>query len=532
MAADRRGHIVNPTSPSATSTAATIATGVSVLIVDDNAAKRLSLTAILEPLGHRIVEASSGREALQRLLAEDFAMILLDVRMPIMDGFETATLIRQRRRSEMTPIIFVTSHANDEIDDADRYAEGAVDFISAPIAAAELRAKVAVFANLFTRAQELASRAQQVQTSADQLRLLTDAAPIGIFQTDAEHRYVSTNPCWSEITGIPADEALGRAWDIILGPDQRAELNAASDDDPSSRSAFCRRFELRRRGSPTRIVLLTSKRVPDTEGGSAGWIGTLADVTAEASAEAAMSEARDAALAANVMQVDFTASASHELKTPTTSILGFLEEVLESESLSDEDRGFLDIVYRNAQRLSRLIDDLLILGQAEIGASMMNLEPMSLGLLVDRVVSNFSATAQGAGVSVVADRDSGCLWALGDPERVEQALANLVSNAIKFTADGGEITIDVRAGSEQVEVSVADTGIGIAAEDIEKIFGRFFRTDQAMDTAIKGTGLGLAIAKRMIEAQGGELLVTSSLGAGSTFTITLPVATPVLEVVG
>ena len=515
---------------SATSTAAPIATGVSILIVDDKAPKRLALSAILEPLGHRIVEASSGREALHCLLAEDFAMILLDVRMPTMDGFETANLIRQRRRSEMTPIIFVTSHANDEIDDADRYVEGAVDFISAPIAAAELRAKVAVFANLFTRAKELATGAEQVQTSADQLRLLTDAAPVGIFQTDAENRYVSTNPCWSEITGIPADEALGTAF--VLRPDQRAEFEAGPDDDPLSRSAFCRRFELRRQGSPTRIVLLTSKRIPDTEGGSAGWIGTLADVTAEANAEAAMSEARDAALAANVMQVNFTASASHELKTPTTSILGFLEEVLESESLSEEDRGFLDIVYRNAQRLSRLIDDLLILGQAEIGATMMTLEPMAMGLLVDRVVSNFSATAQGAGVSVIADQDADPLWALGDHERVEQALSNLVSNAIKFTADGGEVTIGIHAASDQVEVSVADTGIGIAPEDLAKIFGRFFRADQAIDTAIKGTGLGLAIAKRMIEAQGGELLVTSSLGAGSTFTIRLPVATPALEVVG
>jgi PAS domain S-box-containing protein len=503
---------------------------VSILIVDDNPSKRLALTSILSPLGHRIVEAVSGREALRCLLAEDFAVILLDVCMPIMDGFETAHLIRQRPRSEMTPIIFVTAHESNEVSQADHYVQGAVDFITAPFAPTELRAKVTVFGNLFLRAQELAARAQQVQTSADQLRLLTDAAPIGIFQTDAENRLVSTNPYWSEITGVSADQARGQGWDIFLDPDQRAKVVAERPDHPELRSEFCQRFELRRPAS-TRIVLLTSRRIPDTQGGGAGWIGTLADMTAEANAEAAMSEARDAALAANAMQLNFTASASHELKTPTTSILGFLEEVLESETLSDEDRGFLDIVYRNAGRLSQLIDDLLILGQSEIDASMMHLEPLSVGVLIDGVMANFSATAQRGGISLTSDQDSDVSWALGDPQRVEQALSNLVSNAIKFTPEGGAVTIAVHAHDDSVDVSVADTGMGIAPDDVDKVFGRFFRTDQAVDVAIKGSGLGLAIAKRMIEAQGGELAVTSTLGIGSTFTMTLPVAARSLEAV-
>ena len=116
--------------------------------------------------------------------------------MPIMDGFETAALIRQRRQSEMTPIIFITAHASDEIENTDHYAEGAVDFIFAPVPPDELRAKVSVFAKLFCRAEDLAAQAREVQASADQLRLLTDAAPIGIFQTDAENQYVYTNPRW------------------------------------------------------------------------------------------------------------------------------------------------------------------------------------------------------------------------------------------------------------------------------------------------------------------------------------------------
>jgi CheY-like chemotaxis protein len=140
-------------------------TVASVLVVDDNATKRLALRAVLEPLGYPIVEADSGRAALRCVLAQDFAVILLDVRMPIMDGFETAALIRQRRQSELTPIIFITAYTSDEIANSNRYAEGAVDFIFAPVQPDELRAKVSVFANLFIMADKLAAHARDTLTS-------------------------------------------------------------------------------------------------------------------------------------------------------------------------------------------------------------------------------------------------------------------------------------------------------------------------------------------------------------------------------
>lgn len=143
---------------------------VPILVVDDNAAKRLALQAVLAPLGHTIVQAGSGLAALRCVMAQDFALILLDVRMPIMDGFETAELIRTRRQSALTPIIFITAFGSDELEHADLYAQGAVDFMFAPVRPDELRAKVSVFANLFIEAEMLAARARDVQTSADQLQ--------------------------------------------------------------------------------------------------------------------------------------------------------------------------------------------------------------------------------------------------------------------------------------------------------------------------------------------------------------------------
>jgi PAS domain S-box-containing protein len=504
-------------------------TNVPVLLVDDNAMKRLALKAVLLPLGYRIVEADSCIAALHCVMAEDFAVILLDVMMPITDGFETAALIRQRRQSEMTPIIFITAFDRTELEKMDRYAQGAVDFIFAPVNPAELRAKVSVFANLFTRAAFLAARAREVQASADRLLLLTEAAPIGIFQTDASHRYVYTNPRWTEITGIPAAEAIGREWGTIIGAETRVGSISDLTEPDVQLGELSHRIEIRIPGLPPRIVLVTSRGVPDPSGGNAGWVGTIADVTAEAGAEAAMAEARDAALSASAMQKSFAASASHELRTPTTSILGYTEEVLDGSDLTEQDRGFLEVVYRNAQRLSQLIDDLLIVGEADIGAAMMNLEPTELAPLVERVITNFAATAQRADLTLHAELDQESPLALVDPRRLEQALTNLIGNAVKFTPKGGEITVGLHHRLGEIDIAVTDTGVGIDPDDIANIFGRFYRTKAALDSAVKGSGLGLAIAKRMVEAQNGQMHVTSELGRGSTFTMTVPTTTPELQ---
>ena len=141
-----------------------------VLVVDDNPSKRLALKAVLQPLGYPVVEADSGRAALRCVMAQDFAVILLDVCMPDMDGFETAALIRQRQQSELTPIVFITAFGSDEIQNTHRYAEGPVDFIFAPVEPDALRSKVSAFARLFMKAASLTTQAADVQAVADQIK--------------------------------------------------------------------------------------------------------------------------------------------------------------------------------------------------------------------------------------------------------------------------------------------------------------------------------------------------------------------------
>ena len=505
---------------------------IRILVVDDNAVKRLALQAVLAPLGYTVVEADSGREALRRLLAQDFAVILLDVRMPFMDGFETAGLIRQRRQSEMTPIIFVTAFTSDEILATDRYVEGAVDFIFAPVQPDELRAKVSVFANLFVQAELLAAQARQVQVSVDQLRRVTDSAPIGIFETDSKNRYVYTSPRWSVIAGIPAEEALGRDWDSIVVAGHRAdgivELGNVSTDPTETAS----RYEIKVPGSGSRIVLATSRSVLDVNGAFAGWVGTLADITAEIEAEAAILSARDAANDASRQKSVFLANMSHEIRTPMNGVIGMTDLLLETE-LDDFQVDLTHTVRDSSEALLVIINDILDFSKVEAGMFQMESIDFDPEATVASVLDLLAQPAQAKGLTLVASVDGAVPAVItGDPGRLRQILTNLVGNAIKFSHTG-EVTVqvrmdDTRAVSDSegpattaVTFAVTDTGIGIAPAELATIFDPFIQGDTSISRKYGGTGLGLAICSHLVTLMGGEYGVTSELGEGSTFWFTI-----------
>ncbi len=501
------------------------ASPAAILLVDDNAAKRLALKSVLLPLGHPIVEADSGLAALRCVMAQDFAVILLDVRMPTMDGFETAALIRQRWQSELTPIIFITAYASNEIAPTDRYVEGAVDFIFATIPPDELRAKVSVFANLFSKAETLATQAREIQSSADQWRLLSDAAPIGIFQTDTHNRYVYTNPRWTEITGISPDEATGRHWNTVFSSEQLDNLITEPSDPAVHPAESCHRVEIRLPDSANRIVLITSKSVSGIDGVISGWVGTLADVTAEAGAEAAMSEARDKATEASRLKSDFLANMSHEIRTPMNGVIGMTDLLLET-GLDDRQRDYAQTVRNSGEALLTIINDILDFSKVEAGMLVIeDIEYDPLTILED-VVDLLAESALAKGLELVSVVDSSVPSAVkGDPGRVRQILTNLIGNAIKFT-QAGEIVVRATAadgvGTDKVlRFEVDDTGDGIAPDKLAVIFQPFVQADTSTSRKYGGTGLGLAISGQLVALMGGDCGVSSRLGTGSQFWFTI-----------
>jgi two-component system sensor histidine kinase/response regulator len=497
---------------------------VRILIVDDDPAKRLALGAALGPLGFAVVEADSGIAALRCVLAQDFAVILLDVRMPTMDGFETASLIRQREQSQLTPIIFITALSSDEMLDRDRYAQGAVDFIFAPVDPSELRAKVSVFANLFLSAEVLATQARAAQISADELRLLTDVAPIGIFRTDTDSRYVYLNPRWCEITGIPLQEALGRKLGFGLGSEQRFDV-AEHLTDAVPPAEFSYRYEIPGPDSTTRIAVLTAVAIPSTEGAIAGWAGTLADVTAESLAEAALSDARDAATAMSQLKSDFLANMSHEIRTPMNGVIGMIDLLLETE-LDTRQRDYAQTVRDSGEALLAIINSILDFSKLEASMVLLDEVEFDLTMVVNGVVDLLVASARAKAVELVVVVDSSVPTVVkADPGRLRQVLINLVGNAIKFTETGEvvlRVSLEEATGSGPlVRFEVRDTGDGIAPEKLVEIFQPFVQADTSTSRRYGGTGLGLAISGQLVTLMGGDYGVTSELGEGSTFWFTI-----------
>jgi PAS domain S-box-containing protein len=500
--------------------------GVPVLIVDDNASKRLALKAVLEPLGYLVVEADSGLAALRHVMTEEFAVILLDVRMPKMDGFETAARLRQRVQTEFTPIIFITAFGSEELVDFDRYAEGAVDFLFAPVDPSVLRGKVSAFGNLFKRSAQLASHARASETSVAQLRLLTDAAPIGIYQTDTDNRYIYTNPRWSAITGIEPDAASGREWATIIDPDQRSDLMAELDASAQHRVEFSRRFKIRGPGSMPRVVLVTSVPVPATAGGTAGWVGTVADVTAEVGAEEAMSRARDEANAASQLKSDFLTNMSHEIRTPMNGVIGMTDLLLET-GLDARQHDYAQTVRDSGEALLAILNDILDFAMIEAGKLAIEQVEFTPRHVVEDVMDLLASGARSKGLELVGFSDESVpITASGDPGRLRQVLTNLIGNAIKFTSKG-EVVVRVMAEASGEDVvlrfDVSDTGEGIASEKRAVIFEPFVQADSSTSRRYGGTGLGLAISSELVTLMGGECGVRSELGTGSTFWFTIRV---------
>jgi PAS domain S-box-containing protein len=278
-------------------------------------------------------------------------------------------------------------------------------------------------------------------------------------------------------------------------------------------------------GEELTVSVAVTPRTDDT-GAHAGWNFVGTDMT----------EAR----ATERMKDQFVSLISHELRTPLSSILGYLELVLDDpdQPLSDEQRQYLTTVERNAQRLLRLVGDLLFTAQVDAGRFSLQPEDVDLAAVVRATEETARVTAATAGVDVAVDVPEGGLVVRGDAVRLGQACDNLISNAVKFTPRGGRVTLRLReawrapdgevGGDERpdavpvAQLSVSDTGIGIPAGEQAELFARFFRASTARRAAVPGVGLGLAITKAITTAHSGTLEVASVEGQGTTFTLTLP----------
>ncbi len=231
-------------------------------------------------------------------------------------------------------------------------------------------------------------------------------------------------------------------------------------------------------------------------------------------------------------KTDFVSSVTHELRTPVTSMLGYLELLDDGDAgpLNPDQQRMLEAIGRNSRRLLSRIEDLLTVSGVEAGAMRLQAAPMSVQALVDSATSALVPTMRGRDLTLVVDVADDVATIVGDAEKLDRVLINLLSNATKFTPDGGRITIRVRREVGAVTISVADTGIGIPVDEQPRVFERFFRSSNAQELAVPGTGLGLVIVKGIVELHGGTIALESAPGVGTEVTVILPVAPGTLPV--
>ena len=345
--------------------------------------------------------------------------------------------------------------------------------------------------------------AGSLTTSLDELRaerdLLTgilSGMNEGVLVVDEEGRIVLTNPALREMLLIGQD-AVGKS---VLQVVRNADLKELLTNAPGGSH---HEAELELSGLRPRRVLVRTVTLKDAPGSV---LAVFVDVTELRRLEA--------------VRRDFVANASHELRSPLTTVRAAAETLRTVENDDQASARFLDLIERNAERLASLIDDLLELSRIESRELNVHLEPVSLASVVDRSLAQHAHRAQLKRISL-AHAVSGAPEVSADRRALEHVLGNLVDNALKYCPEGASVSVSAQTEGQAVRVSVADTGPGIAPEHLPRVFERFYRVDAGRSRELGGTGLGLSIVKHLVEAMGGTVSASSTLGAGSTFSFTL-----------
>ena len=355
--------------------------------------------------------------------------------------------------------------------------------VGALVTAAVVRARSS------SRADEVAPAAEvENDSTATQVAAALDALPLGVLVFDSDGREVRRNRAAVVGTGqthanVIVDSSVRRLVARALG-------GAAGDE------------EVKLAGPPSTVLVVRASPLVD-----GGVIATVEDVSVRSRLDA--------------VRTDFVANVSHELRTPVGAV-SVLAETLEGET---DDEVVLRLVRRmidQTVRMSRTIDDLLELSRIEMGAERLAV-PVDLGALVDDIAGRHQDLAARSGVKVIAVNPRGAdVTVEGDPHQIDSAISNLVENAVKYSLEGGTVTVSVEPRDSAVAVDVRDEGIGIPAASLDRVFERFYRVDRARSRTTGGTGLGLSIVRHIVTNHGGEVNVASREGEGSTFTVVFP----------
>lgn len=511
----------------------TLLAGAHVLVVDDDDGILRLARKSLARAGARVDTCASVGEARELLTLRTPDVLVLDYQL---DGAETGLdfFLRLRGEDVRVPAILVTGFTDESrviaalragVSDVVPKSGDYLDYL--PEAVARVLAQVSL--------RRASDAALLLRDREEHYRTLSEALPHLVLTCRADGDCDFLSKQWLEYTGLDAGHAHGLAWLDAVHPDDREEIRSTwLKDVGSGATDYRHELRIRRHDGAYRWFDVRIVAVRDTRGGVYKWFGSCTDVHAqrESSEErerllASEQAARQTAEEANRAKDRFLAMLSHELRTPLTPVLAGTRLIEQIPELPDAARSGVLMIRRNIELEARLIDDLLDLTRVANGKLSLALETVDVHEVIDAVLELFHSEIQVKQQDVHVDLRAQHHYVRGDRARLQQMFWNLVRNAAKFTPDGGHIYVRTRDERMHVQIEVEDTGIGIATEQIGKLFNAFEQGSHNMTRQFGGLGLGLAVTKALTEAHGGTVAAKSpGAHCGATFTIVLPTAVP------
>jgi PAS domain S-box-containing protein len=498
---------------------------VNILMVDDQPGKLLSYETILAELDENLIKAGSGREALEILLKTDVAVVLMDVSMPDMDGFETAELIRQHPRFQKTAIIFISAVHLTDLDRVKGYERGAVDYISVPVVPELLRAKVSVFAELHRKTRKLetinseleqrvAERTEELRSSADALREraeLLDLATEAILVREMNGVLKFWNSGAEALYGWKRDEVIGKQVHDVL--QTVYPVPAAEMKETITRHGRWNGNLVQFAKDGRRLIVESRQALKMEELGEGVLLEINRDITSQLRAEEALRRSERLAAMGRVAGI-----IAHEVNNPLEAITNAVFLLRAHKSLDDEAQNLARMAEEELARVSYITRQTLSFYRESSEAI-----PISLASVLDNVLELQARSLRLSGITLEKQY---CEAAEihGFPAELKQVFLNLVGNAIQAMPQGGRLRIRISNGNgtkKGVRVSVSDTGVGIRREERNRLFEPFFTTK-----ATHGTGLGLWISKGIVQKYGGTIQFRSirvNGARGTCFSVFLPI---------
>jgi signal transduction histidine kinase len=544
-----------------------------ILIVDDLQEKLLVFKTVLEELQQNLVFVRSGAEALREVLVREFAVILLDVNMPDIDGFETAALIRRYRRSAHTPIIFVTAYA-DELQSSRGYSLGAVDFIQSPVVPVILRSKVRVFVELHVLQRRIARRADervtlaassaaleaaeestrraaylselsaalsgQIEVRASLCRLLELVVPrlatgatVVALDSQRQPRYISRHP---GAGGTPVerrldeldprvDKRLLQALQTASGPAEAAAAPFETIPEVLPHTYWlCHAGRtlglIQIDGEPTPLGLVLLGEVA-SRAAIALATANLYDNLQDEIRERRQAEAR--LEQASRRKDEFLAMLSHELRNPLAPIRNAVEVI---RRIADNDPQLVratDITERQVRQLARLVDELLDVARISQGKIVLHAAPVDLTAVVAECVETQRPFAEARRQLLLQSLPPVAVWVDGDAARLQQVVNNLLNNACKYTPDKGRLQVSLVIEQGHAVLRVRDNGMGIDPELLPRVFDLFEQGARSLDRSQGGLGVGLTLVQRLVHLHRGEVeAISEGVEQGAEFVVRLP----------